>query len=137
MSEQKIKTFSVSHRLAMSVAKKGKPIPHLHNDIVYKKISISLSNKRQPWIQKEKHPNWKGDNASYFAIHAWLLREYGKANKCENLSCKYPRKNANGSLLLKPKRFEWALIHGCHYQHNRNNYMMLCASCHRKYDEKN
>lgn len=66
---------------------------------------------------------WKGDSAGYFPIHSWLIRNFGKAKMCENKEC-----SGIG------KRFEWALIRGRQHSHNRDNYMQLCASCHRRYD---
>jgi hypothetical protein len=63
-------------------------------------------------------------NISYSGIHKWLNYHYGNATKCENNQCYF----------LKPKRFEWALIKGKHYEKERKNFIMLCASCHRKYD---
>lgn len=63
-------------------------------------------------------------NKEYFRIHNWLSYHHGKANKCENENCKS----------VSPKRFEWALLKGKDYEKNRNNYIMLCPSCHRKYD---
>jgi hypothetical protein len=60
----------------------------------------------------------------YFRIHDWLKRKYGRASKCENDLCQ--SKN--------PKRFEWALLKGMDHDFNRDNYIMLCPSCHRKYD---
>lgn len=72
----------------------------------------------------EKHPNWKGGNTCYIAMHAWLRINFGKADKCENKNCK----------IIKPKRFEWALIRGKKHSHNRKNYIQFCISCHRKYD---
>lgn len=56
-------------------------------------------------------------------IHQWLIYHLGKANKCENKSCK-----------KIGKRFEYALIDGKPYDRKRENYMMLCSQCHRKYD---
>lgn len=59
--------------------------------------------------------------AEYSRIHRWILKEYGKANKCEfcdNI----------------PKRYEWAKIHGKNYAYDISNYIQLCPSCHRKYD---
>lgn len=123
-------------RKSLSNFKKGKSFPWLHNEKVYKKISATLTGLKRLDLKKEKHHAWKGDDASYFAIHAWILREYGKANHCENMSCYYPRTNSRGIVLYKPKRFEWALIHGEKHGHRRESYMQLCASCHRKYDEK-
>ncbi|OYY99536.1 MAG: hypothetical protein B7Y37_13680 [Sphingobacteriia bacterium 28-36-52] len=60
----------------------------------------------------------------YFRIHNWISYHHGKANKCENENCES----------VNPKRFEWALLKGKDYAKNRNNYIMLCPSCHRKYD---
>jgi hypothetical protein len=59
----------------------------------------------------------------YWLIHAWLRRNYGSANKCEN------RCNT------KSKVFDWALIHGKMYERNRKNYKMLCKKCHYYYDD--
>ena len=72
----------------------------------------------------EKSGMWKGDNAGYFTIHNWLKRHYGKANKCESSDCK---KISN--------RFHWALIKGKSYIHKRENFWMLCQSCHTLYDD--
>lgn len=63
--------------------------------------------------------------SEYSAFHSKLRYHNGRANKCENPDCKH--KNA--------KRFEWALIKGRAYSANRGDYIQLCPSCHRKYDE--
>ena len=60
----------------------------------------------------------------YFRIHNWLSYNYGAANKCEAVSCKSK----------SPKRFEWALIKGKEYKKDRTHFIMMCPSCHRKYD---
>lgn len=59
----------------------------------------------------------------YDAIHKWLKSHYGKAYKCESHDCK-----------SKSKNFQWAKIKDKVYIHTRTSFMMLCASCHRKYD---
>lgn len=82
----------------------------------------------------EQHANWKGNDASYFAIHMWNNKEWGKASKCDNTQCVYPRKNAARSWVHTPKRFEWALKRGREYTRNRKDYYQLCKSCHAKYD---
>jgi hypothetical protein len=66
---------------------------------------------------------WVGDKISYNGLHWWLRREYGSANRCENPDC--------GG---KSKKYEYALIHGKKYERKRENFMMLCKSCHVKYD---
>lgn len=115
--------------------KKNKEIKWLKNNKeVAKKISKSLTGKKQPNNSNELHHEWKGEKAGYFAFHAWIKRKYGKAKKCENPNCKYPRKNALGKIIKKPKRFEWALIHGKKHDHKVENYWQLCKSCHVRYD---
>lgn len=100
-----------------------------------KKISVSLikyfSDKD---MSNENSRSWKGEKAGYFAFHEWIRKYYGRANKCEKPNCKYPRTNKRGQTIYKPKSFQWALIHGKEHGHIRENYMMLCASCHKKYD---
>lgn len=71
-----------------------------------------------------KHGLWKGDNPiSYSTLHSWLVRNYGKANICENKNCS-----------STTKTFDWALIHGKEYIRRREHFMALCRSCHIKYD---
>jgi len=74
--------------------------------------------KKNVQIQNNKLPE-------YAAVHSWLKNHYGRAFKCENENCKS----------VNPKRFEWALIKGLEYKKDRNNFIMMCPSCHRKYDE--
>lgn len=59
----------------------------------------------------------------YDAAHDWLHKNFGKADRCDMRGC------AN-----IPKRFEWALKKGFIYQKKRKAFLMLCVSCHRKYD---
>lgn len=60
----------------------------------------------------------------YYSVHNWLMKNYGSANKCENANCTY--KN--------PKRYEYALRKGEQYDKKRKLFIMLCVSCHRRYD---
>lgn len=59
----------------------------------------------------------------YSAVHKWLTKHYGKANKCEAGFC-------SGI----SKTYQWAKLIDCEYEHKRENFMMMCASCHRRYD---
>ncbi len=88
-----------------------------HTDEAKKAMSLKKSG--------EKHFAWKADNASYSAVHKWLINNYGPADKCENLSC----------LQLPSIRFEYALIQESH-THNRLAYKTLCIPCHRSYDSR-
>jgi len=100
---------------------------------------MSEAHKRTgaPWMvgkSGEKSARWKGNNITYTSLHTYIRYRWKRATHCENPDCIYPRKNAAGITLRKPKRFEYALIHGKKYTKDRENYIMLCPSCHRKYD---
>lgn len=58
---------------------------------------------------------------SYYALHEWVKRHFGKATTCE--------------ICGNPKEFqcEWANISG-EYKRERSDFMQLCQSCHRKKD---
>lgn len=67
---------------------------------------------------------WKFEaGPSYWTIHQWLAKNFGKANMCEGEQC-------NG----KSKVYDWALKKGKDYEKNRDNFINLCRSCHKKYD---
>jgi len=66
-----------AHCAALSAAKIGKPIPHLHNEAVRKKISAALTGKPQPWLRGPKHPNYKdGGKAAWARQKAMGRTEY-------------------------------------------------------------
>lgn len=68
----------------------------------------------------EKHPNWKGDNVGYIALHVWVRKNFGKAKKCERCNAKKNVQWANKSKTYKREIGDW---------------MPLCSSCHQKYDK--
>src|SRR3990167_2611761 len=72
----------------------------------------------------DKNTNWTGDKIGYWGIHQWLQTNFGKSNKCENPDC-----------LHISIKFHWALIKGKKYERKRENFWMLCTSCHAIYDE--
>lgn len=69
--------------------------------------------------------HWKGSKATYRAKHQWLIRNFGKASKCENPKCE------DKSIV-----FQWAKLKGKRYIHKRENFFMLCGSCHVAYDKR-
>lgn len=93
------KKFSDEHKKKLSLAKKG----------VYK---------------EEGNPCWKGDEASYVAIHQWVKRWKGSPKYCEQC----------GSTTAK--KFEWANIDH-KYQRILDDYIRMCTSCHRLFDISN
>ena len=69
------------------------------------------------------HPYWKGENAAYSSKHGYIIKYFGKANKCE-----FDPKH-------KASYFHWANISG-QYKRNINDWIMLCPKCHKKFDQK-
>lgn len=62
-------------------------------------------------------------NNNYYNVHIWLNYHFGKANCCSNKMCEN-----------KSNNYQWALIKGRQYEKNKDNFIMLCRSCHAKYD---
>lgn len=62
---------------------------------------------------------WKGDKASYSAIHKWIAYTFEKLDACEH--CKI---NTN---------LDWANKSG-RYLREREDWLVLCRKCHKKYD---
>ena len=71
-----------------------------------------------------KTQRWKGSTAGYVAKHMWLTAHYEK-EECEH--CEKSKDEVS--------RLEWANISGEH-KRDRNDYRVLCPSCHRKMDLK-
>ena len=65
--------------------------------------------------------NWKGENASYYAIHAWVARHRGRPQKCEHCGT------------TKFRRYHWA-NKSRKYKRELSDWIRLCVPCHRKYD---
>ncbi len=72
-------------------------------------------------VSGSDHPNWKGDDASYSAIHNWVRRQKGEPSLCE------------GCGATESKRFEWSSI-GHEYLRSVDNWIRLCKSCHLRYE---
>ena len=78
----------------------------------------------------ENNPRWKGDSVSYAALHNWIRIHFTKPENCEH--CKNnPRQDSLGRTKL-----HWA-NRTKKYLRDRNDWICLCASCHRKYDMNN
>ncbi len=60
---------------------------------------------------------------AYRNLHHWLDRNFVKSTTCEGEKC-------TGI----SKRLAWALKKGAEYDKNRDSYLVLCNSCHTRYD---
>lgn len=70
----------------------------------------------------ENNNKWKGDDVGYFALHTWIQRKLGKAQKC--VFC---------GIMKDKKRIDWA-NKSREYKRELNDWISLCSKCHGKYD---
>ncbi len=73
-------------------------------------------------FSEEKHPQWKGDEITYSAVHKWMSKKSGQPRYCEH--CKR----------TDQKKYEWANI-SKEYKRIVTDWLRLCTKCHRKYDK--
>jgi hypothetical protein len=72
----------------------------------------------------EKAAHWKGDKVGYLGLHQWINKIMGKPKQCEK--CGRIVEN-------QPKAIHWA-NKSHQYKRDKNDWMRLCCSCHKKYD---
>lgn len=84
------------------------------------KVRRALKGKLTPWNTGNKNYNWKGDKVGYGGVHAWVRKNLGTPNKCEN--CK-----------IIEGKFEWA-NKDHNYKRVLTDWIRLCPKCHRRYD---
>ena len=97
----------------------------------HKKKSITqMIKNRRGLTANEKNSRWKGNEVSYAALHNWIRNHYKKPKKCEKCGIN-PGKNIIGQTKLqwsnKTKK----------YLRDRDDWVCLCPSCHKKNDIKN
>lgn len=69
----------------------------------------------------EQHPHWRGDEATYEALHARVRRHRGRPQRCDRCSRTDP-----------DVTYDWANLTG-RYE-DVNDYERMCRPCHRTYD---
>jgi len=88
----------------------------------FKKLGIKSRIPIKRNQLKENNSSWKGDNATYAALHYRVESSRGKPHYCSVCGT------------MDAKRYEWANLTGV-YQ-DINDYARMCVPCHRKYDSK-
>jgi hypothetical protein len=91
------------------------------NPTSFKKGQIPF-NKGREHMMDEKHPQWKGDDVGYSALHTWIYRTWKKKEVCEFCG--------------EDKKLDWANKNGI-YNRNKINWLNLCRKCHLRYDREN
>ena len=90
------------------------------------KIRLAQLWKIRPQTTWEKNWNWKWEQSKYTAHHMWVIFHKWKPNYCEH--CKKTD--------LRPRQYQWANIDH-KYKRNLDDYIRLCATCHKKFDIDN
>ena len=94
-----------------------------------KQREAKLKKPVRHWLGKdrkdlsgEKNCNWKGEEAGYCPKHAWVKRQRGRPDICDECG--------------KRGKTQWS-NKDHKYRRVLEDYRALCASCHKKYDIKN
>lgn len=93
-----------------------------------KGISIHSEKIKEQIGKAHKGKNnhyWKGNKASYSALHKWVNRWKGKPKIC--IDC---------SITCKERTIWWSNINH-KYRRILSDYEARCVPCHRKYDKEN
>lgn len=116
------------HRLGKEPYNKGTHLSGMlgkkHTDATINKMSEVKKGKPLPWMKEEKHPEWKGGEVGYRALHSWVKRKLGQPDKCEDC----------GVSKLEGRQIHWANISGL-YKRLITDWRRLCAKCHGKFDK--
>jgi len=72
-------------------------------------------------VRKKSGIPWKVLEPDYVAVHYWLNKNYTKQKSCERCG-------------KMNKKLEWSANDPENYRRERDNYEVLCVSCHRKKD---
>lgn len=122
MSIEQRERLRIAH-LGQRAWNKGVPMNHSgsfkngHGDLVSRSSRVAAGEK----LTNEKHPNWKGDDVGYSALHIWIRRHFGVPRKCEDCG------ESKGKM-------EWANVSG-RYLRIQEDWKRLCVRCHRIFDK--
>ena len=111
-------------RKKMSEARKKNPVRYW---LGKKRMDISGKNN---WFYgksflENKSPSWKGDKVGYYGLHSWVRKKLGQPTKCRHC-------DKDG---LKGLKIHWA-NKSHEYKRDLNDWLRLCVSCHKKYDNR-
>lgn len=102
---------------------KGKPAPWAIGNQHRKGMPNVYWKIHQKEKIGEKNNKWLGNKVGYYGLHRWVRFHLGKPQKCEHCGIKD----------LKPRQYHWA--NKSHkYLRDLNDWIRLCAKCHKAYD---
>ena len=107
----------------------GTPVPWLIKHQIKKGQHLSPKTQfKSKQTLGDKNVNWKGDDASYSAIHHWIDTHFTKTGICEICGKKPIRKNGKIGTQWATKTRK--------YLRDRSDWEELCPSCHIRKDFK-
>lgn len=80
---------------------------------------MTARKTKKEYAARERHPNWKGDEVGYKALHAWLNANFPRSGCCELCG-------------TTEKRTEYASKG--RYSRERSDYLEVCRPCHTTMD---
>lgn len=87
----------------------------------FKKLGIKSRVAKKRNQEGSKNSSWKGDKATYAALHYRVVSAKGRPKKCEECGTQD-----------ESKTYDWACVGD--YK-NTNDYKRMCRSCHWKHDK--
>lgn len=85
------------------------------------RITLTSFKKNDSRLMGKNNHKWKDAEVGYMALHARNIRYFGQPKLCEHCGTK------------DAIAYDWANI-SQEYKLERDDWMRLCRSCHRKYD---
>jgi len=119
------KPLSNETKQKISLATKGRTAWNKGKTGIYSEETLDKL-RNAPKRSGEDHHMWKGDDVGYQALHVWVNKHWGKANKCEHCGL-------NELPEGKKRYFDWATREGV-YNRKKENWIMLCRKCHKNHD---
>lgn len=89
--------------------------------------SLKCIRTPQMYRRGSRSQLWKGNKTCYSSKHAWIKKVSGSPKKCSKCGRKNKKNKAHQSWL------QWA-NKDHKYSRNKKDYIPLCPSCHKLYD---
>lgn len=122
------KKTSEETKRKISLSKLGKKRPDGFGEKISKTWTLERKKKTSERFSGENQWNWKGDDIGYQGLHNWVVGQLGKPMSCEFCGL---NKIPDGRKIY----FHWANKSG-EYKRDINDWLRLCAKCHKNYDNQ-
>lgn len=101
---------------------KGKDSSHLKKYVFQKGVSGSPKTQfKKGQTVGKNNVKWKGDKASYAALHLWVKYHFGSPQECEHCGT------------TEKRMYHWANL-SRQFKRERSDWIRLCVPCHKRFD---